>query len=106
MIFQAGMGMNPASIFLLMIRRPPRSTLFPYTTLFRSLAEAQDDRFDIAISTWWETTFSLFSVPAHRRAIFIQSRAEVHTLELQFRQFLVCRLLVVNNHVVCVRPRS
>ena len=38
-----------------------------------SIAEAQSDRFDVAVATWWETTFSLFSVPAERYAYFVQS---------------------------------
>ena len=38
-----------------------------------SLEEARDQRFDIAVATWWETTFSLFTVPAKRHAYFVQS---------------------------------
>jgi O-antigen biosynthesis protein len=38
-----------------------------------SLGEAQDDRFDVAVATWWETTYSLFTVPAARYAYFVQS---------------------------------
>src|SRR5476651_2824099 len=64
--------------FFLMIRRPPRSTLFPYTTLFRSL---------------------LGENPSHvlatqgARAV-VEERSEEHTSELQSRQYLVCRLLL------------
>ncbi|MDX6656118.1 MAG: hypothetical protein QOH62_911, partial [Solirubrobacteraceae bacterium] len=38
-----------------------------------SLEEARDQRFDVAVATWWETTFSLFTVPAKRYAYFVQS---------------------------------
>src|SRR5258707_12023163 len=62
-----------------MIRRPPRSTLFPYTTLFRSLNG----------SPLWNLTPSRRS-KTHVRA----SRSEEHTSELQSRQYLVCRLLL------------
>src|SRR3712207_8504894 len=78
-----------------MIRRPPRSTLFPYTTLFRSregrripansarhtsagpIPHARDD-----------------SAPAPERLRGTGSRSEEHTSELQSRQYLVCRLLL------------
>src|SRR5258707_11832091 len=60
-----------------MIRRPPRSTLFPYTTLFRS--QAEDGRL----------------VPrTGYRSCFPRNRSEEHTSELQSRQYLVCRLLL------------
>src|SRR6266576_5280762 len=64
-------------IFFLMIRRPPRSTLFPYTTLFRS----EDPR---------------AGLPACRRHLAQQApgRSEEHTSELQSRRDLVCRLLL------------
>src|SRR6266699_4951757 len=62
--------------FFLMIRRPPRSTLFPYTTLFRSQLAGADPG-----PAWL----------AHRRARW---RSEEHTSELQSRPHLVCRLLL------------
>src|SRR2546422_6044365 len=68
--------------FFLMIRRPPRSTLFPYTTLFRSLIG-----FD----------FSIRYVAANvNRAtpLLFRVRSEEHTSELQSRLHLVCRLLL------------
>src|SRR6266536_3345336 len=61
-----------------MIRRPPRSTLFPYTTLFRS----------------WEPTPSTTSAPRSRSAGGWSPRSEEHTSELQSRVDLVCRLLL------------
>src|SRR6202451_4756553 len=75
-------GVRPVSsslIFFLMIRRPPRSTLFPYTTLFRSrIAElkAPSSRY--------------FTAPSFERL----SRSEEHTSELQSPEYLVCRLLL------------
>src|SRR5438445_6288069 len=71
--------------FFLMTRRPPRSTLFPYTTLFRS-----------------DETHARFEEPAyraycHRRCHWcgpVFGRSEEHTSELQSRQYLVCRLLL------------
>src|SRR2546429_6047049 len=75
--------------FFLMIRRPPRSTLFPYTTLFRSLrpserqATAPDQRRFDGIST---------GLVARRPVDRL--RSEEHTSELQSRLHLVCRLLL------------
>src|SRR5215203_5292947 len=61
-----------------MIRRPPRSTLFPYTTLFRSLPPSRRRS----------------SPPARPRSSARSKRSEEHTSELQSRQYLVCRLLL------------
>src|SRR5258707_11367681 len=65
-----------------MIRRPPRSTLFPYTTLFRSQAGLQPD---VAVA------HLAFELGARHQG---GSRSEEHTSELQSRQYLVCRLLL------------
>src|SRR3712207_6852109 len=78
-----------------MIRRPPRSTLFPYTTLFRSLA-AQRNRVVVD---------EVVAVEAGDHNVVVvgdpdplptrhHSRSEEHTSELQSRQYLVCRLLL------------
>src|SRR5258707_9559156 len=80
-----------------MIRRPPRSTLFPYTTLFRSLAPVRlgdvtaDHRPDWrVIDRFRDRGAAQFQVlPARPEA-----RSEEHTSELQSRQYLVCRLLL------------
>src|SRR3989442_7710637 len=64
-----------------MIRRPPRSTLFPYTTLFRS----------IFLCIYTHTHYSLF---LHVNGMKEKSRSEEHTSELQSRPHLVCRLLL------------
>src|SRR2546430_11223311 len=72
--------------FFLMIRRPPRSTLFPYTTLFRSLravARPADDRVGAAGA-------EPAGGPPHARG----TRSEEHTSELQSQSNLVCRLLL------------
>src|SRR3712207_8705644 len=88
------------SFFFLMIRRPPRSTLFPYTTLFRSgfgrqsgsrpLRENQEGRHRRYIPRQWpiESGSTDCSRPDWVR------RSEEHTSELQSRQYLVCRLLL------------
>src|SRR5688572_32724179 len=79
-----------------MIRRPPRSTLFPYTTLFRS----STSRFAAAKSTpsWAKTARenppSSRSSPASTPATAATSRSEEHTSELQSQSNLVCRLLL------------
>src|SRR3712207_8565125 len=73
-----GCVLEECRLFFLMIRRPPRSTLFPYTTLFRSLADNRHSRGQ-------EPRGPQHSAP---------SRSEEHTSELQSRQYLVCRLLL------------
>src|SRR5947209_10991438 len=71
-----------ARLFFLMIRRPPRSTLFPYTTLFRS-------------SRSYVLADVTAVVPVSvRTSVAIDPRSEEHTSELQSRQYLVCRLLL------------
>src|SRR3712207_8159697 len=85
--------------FFLMIRRPPRSTLFPYTTLFRSRSEKASRnlrwrgallRHPTAAERLRWPTCSDFSA----RLPAPVSRSEEHTSELQSRQYLVCRLLL------------
>src|SRR5258707_11835774 len=85
--------------FFLMIRRPPRSTLFPYTTLFRSplpwvtKALKQTQRACLRASfeiKYLTAALSGGAISARRK----KSRSEEHTSELQSRQYLVCRLLL------------
>src|SRR3712207_7908543 len=92
-----------------MIRRPPRSTLFPYTTLFRSggpaavsalrdeaeaLAQALElGACDVAEAIAWSDAQLLRQDPPPV-ALCEVSRSEEHTSELQSRQYLVCRLLL------------
>src|SRR2546422_7776784 len=79
-----------------MIRRPPRSTLFPYTTLFRSHLDQPDPRlrpgFSAKLTAFGEKFPGSLSIP--REAVFEQDRSEEHTSELQSRLHLVCRLLL------------
>src|SRR3712207_8350258 len=73
-----------------MIRRPPRSTLFPYTTLFRSTHKIQClERHLLCRSPIWKIAVGAIYVAKRRRL-----RSEEHTSELQSRQYLVCRLLL------------
>src|SRR5260221_4160206 len=78
--------------FFLMIRRPPRSTLFPYTTLFRSAAHALDAHFEshaCAQRRLFKNQRQKFAAQRFRVA-----RSEEHTSELQSHSDLVCRLLL------------
>src|SRR3712207_8892329 len=94
---------DKASFFFLMIRRPPRSTLFPYTTLFRSKINIKNIRGEIngkyedsANPMWWRFKL-LFCSKSLSRGVwcyFYSIRSEEHTSELQSRQYLVCRLLL------------
>src|SRR3712207_7803034 len=97
-----------------MIRRPPRSTLFPYTTLFRSLTEVDDMRRGIGLrgyaqqdplNEFRKEAFRLYeelrdlirhqvATSVFRVNVVRQPRSEEHTSELQSRQYLVCRLLL------------
>src|SRR3712207_8428399 len=79
-----------------MIRRPPRSTLFPYTTLFRSLLTPGPDTFYL---TGFEHSHAgerllAFILRRDGTASWVAPRSEEHTSELQSRQYLVCRLLL------------
>src|SRR2546425_2227248 len=83
-----------------MIRRPPRSTLFPYTTLFRSAAESS-----LRLLIWHESYASTSRLMPNQqnlfaglipilRSGFVLTRSEEHTSELQSLAYLVCRLLL------------
>src|SRR5690349_22940109 len=97
------------TLFFFMIRRPPRSTLFPYTTLFRSLS--RDVRLRVNGVDFFtamellETETGTFWRPVNASLIFVAPdtaekrrnyaiRSEEHTSELQSRRDLVCRLLL------------
>src|SRR2546429_4952160 len=85
-----------------MIRRPPRSTLFPYTTLFRSLRGAGKPREVLEGS-------AVAPVPAKPRARSSQrvpARSEEHTSELQSRLHLVCRLLLEKKKKCAIQSAS
>src|SRR5437764_11715342 len=86
------------SFFLLRIRRPPRSTLFPYTTLFRSCQAGQVDGVDgtrhaVGIAVRVDIDYSL-ERPLAPCAAQEKKRSEEHTSELQSPMYLVCRLLL------------
>src|SRR3712207_8764088 len=91
-----------------MIRRPPRSTLFPYTTLFRSkLADASEwvtyytrtENGEVVYEDSWNTEYGALiddkgkKIPIPEVPV-AEVRSEEHTSELQSRQYLVCRLLL------------
>src|SRR3712207_6864168 len=82
-----------------MIRRPPRSTLFPYTTLFRSRGVAagatrphQSRTSSVAKPA--SASVGTFGSASSRDGLVTTRRSEEHTSELQSRQYLVCRLLL------------
>src|SRR5258707_1881869 len=78
--------------FFLMIRRPPRSTLFPYTTLFRS---SRDHDAGVARPHQNAARVERIEIDVgHLHVPFVVVRSEEHTSELQSRQYLVCRLLL------------
>src|SRR3712207_8469290 len=91
-------------VFFLMIRRPPRSTLFPYTTLFRSTIVCSQEGFMDATmrKTAQIRLFTGDYCPycrvvkreLERLELDYEARSEEHTSELQLRQYLVCRLLL------------
>src|SRR3712207_8454133 len=96
-----------------MIRRPPRSTLFPYTTLFRSACGPDTER--------WRRWASVGSHPAqlakattrqcdrHRcdtASFWRKPRSEEHTSELQSRQYIVCGLLLEKKKVSAIRDEN
>src|SRR3712207_8843561 len=105
--------------FFLMIRRPPRSTLFPYTTLFRSrvwLVEPRDDEVadeDERGGEHGDGYQGAHGARLHRAIVSSagarpadRQRSEEHTSELQSRQYLVCRLLLEKKKIHVVQVRS
>src|SRR3712207_8429406 len=89
-----------------MIRRPPRSTLFPYTTLFRSRTQLDDGNLfglfvrdvsgAIVAGLYGWTWGGCLQV----QDLWVHERSEEHTSELQSRQYLVCRLLLEKNTII------
>src|SRR3712207_7040820 len=95
-----------------MIRRPPRSTLFPYTTLFRSRAARPSLFVRLAERVAAQEPVhgdgaDEFRRPLRpRRRIDEEGRSEEHTSELQSRQYLVCRLLLEKKkNITAIHPR-
>src|SRR3712207_7247053 len=100
-----------------MIRRPPRSTLFPYTTLFRSVVEHLNAFVRVAMrggarkrrpaGRVMEHYERPFPTAASRKPTWVfarevTGRSEEHTSELQSRQYLVCRLLLEKKKIAAV----
>src|SRR5258707_1668190 len=94
-----------------MIRRPPRSTLFPYTTLFRSHRRRRRTRTPLAAMSHRLQTPEGKKLYALRKQIpepvfgiikSVMGRSEEHTSELQSRQYLVCRLLLEKKKKPCI----
>src|SRR3712207_7895017 len=94
-----------------MIRRPPRSTLFPYTTLFRSFQNIRLFKYlsvldNVMVAHNFSMKYGIFSgmlrLPSYwkeekeirKKSMELLKRSEEHTSELQSRQYLVCRLLL------------
>src|SRR5688572_32283607 len=80
-----------------MIRRPPRSTLFPYTTLFRSQGRRPQGRLDVSLRNefrprFWDDSDNRIGVVKNIKRRY--ERSEEHTSELQSQSNLVCRLLL------------
>src|SRR5258708_16161847 len=95
-----------------MIRRPPRSTLFPYTTLFRSLLELISHAFscspgrniddlnrDFLANGFQDQILTAFGSECAKGFSFFRSRSEEHTSELQSPDHLVSRLLLENKNI-------
>src|SRR3712207_6870973 len=92
-----------------MIRRPPRSTLFPYTTLFRSTPVALWLQYTIHgnESASFEAMMQvLYHLAASEEPATLDIRSEEHTSELQSRQYLVCRLLLEKKKKIRYRATS
>src|SRR3712207_7503914 len=89
-----------------MIRRPPRSTLFPYTTLFRSDRPGHDTGILLAGEYEPHSRAVGRQCPDQRADVgqcivaVVQHRSEEHTSELQSRQYLVCRLLLEKKKII------
>src|SRR5437899_3900544 len=90
-----------------MIRRPPRSTLFPYTTLFRSPIKPRANRFLAPCLTWRQ-----YAANDHESSVVRvvyrsgSHRSEEHTSELQSLRHLVCRLLLEKKKKICNKEKK
>src|SRR3712207_7497404 len=99
-----------------MIRRPPRSTLFPYTTLFRSYDHLRGKLDGAPLEFAGERRLKNIERPVRTYRVRLDGvqRSEEHTSELQSRQYLVCRLLLekkkkhanISSAIVCLETDS
>src|SRR5687767_15212106 len=99
-----------------MLRQPPRSTLFPYTTLFRSLRAHRDVRIELPVQRLGERVLHAIRLTVSEpvevanlvrtvvRAVAGAHRSEEHTSELQSLAYLVCRLLLEKKKITHVHP--
>src|SRR3712207_8086715 len=92
-----------------MIRRPPRSTLFPYTTLFRSpvrqMAAGTHTTFSAVFDERCHISIEIWGIPFLAKECRVgnaPARSEEHTSELQSRQYLVCRLLLEKKKITSI----
>src|SRR2546426_2484521 len=96
--------------FFLMIRRPPRSTLFPYTTLFRSYSAELKTQLEDLVKQYPSLSLDDDGLPLLERERRILLRSEEHTSELQSPCNLVCRLLLEkkkkNDNTLCENRRA
>src|SRR2546427_1926049 len=92
------MSLYPVFFFFLMIRRPPRSTLFPYTTLFRSRCGGYGWQLGDEGGGYWLGRRALDAAARARRS-------EEHTSELQSQSNIVCRLLLEKKKALKVNSR-
>src|SRR3712207_7932219 len=89
-----------------MIRRPPRSTLFPCTTLFRSRRPAREAYEECGPGLHRSPRRAGGTAEARRSRPPPGGRSEEHTPELQSRQYLVCRLLLEKKKILSLSPNS
>src|SRR3712207_7877072 len=95
-----------------MIRRPPRSTLFPYTTLFRSAKPCAysvpllESSTEVSIAGTGSPFHPVSPASVSYGACSTSMRSEEHTSELQSRQYLVCRLLLEKKKTYSLRPQT
>src|SRR3712207_8224920 len=95
------MSISRNVFFFLMIRRPPRSTLFPYTTLFRSYSSTSSVAVSDHCRSSRKRTTGAPEASASTSLAIASKRSEEHTSELQSRQYLVCRLLLEKKTLHC-----
>src|SRR2546430_7565833 len=92
--------------FFLMIRRPPRSTLFPYTTLFRSIVGLVVAEHSGRLEDWLVERAGQVARARLTAEDAVARRSEEHTSELQSQSNLVCRLLLEKKKKVATRTES